>query len=230
MKPTQIILIAIILVAVSVHAIGQGSPKAVMFDEFGSLTCEDVIARQDYLFAQLESDPAAIGYAMIFADTNHLRQGRQTEAVLNGHTEFRRFDDSRFRILRAVGSSSLKVQFWIVPAGAEVPQHTSLDWDFQISENSKPLKINASTDDEGPCPIGSQFRLFYDRLKTNPHTRAHVVVWAQTRAQFLKEKERVDRDLISKYGISSTRVRYFFIPHRSAAVKWEYWIVPRRNK
>ena len=229
MNLPRIYLIAIVLLANGVRANGQETPKAVLVDEFGKLPCEDAIARQDNLFAELEKAPNSIGYAIIFADSNHLKEGRQTETMFNGQTEFRRFDDSRFKVIRAVGSSGLKVQLWLVPPGAEIPKHSTTEWDFELDPTSKPVKVNASDYDEGPCPIGSQFKLYSDRLKANPHARGHIVIWARTRALFQREKERIDRDLIAKHKIDASRIRYFHLPHGPTYVKWEYWIVPGRN-
>lgn len=230
MKLSRIYLIAILLMTFGVAAKSQEPPKAVLIDEFGKLQCEDVIARQDYLFAELQKAPMATGLAIIFADSDDLKRARQTEAMFNGQTEFREFDDARFRIVRANGSDGLKVQLWLIPPGASLPQFTKRDRDFEIDPKGKAFKVNASEYDEGPCPIGSQFKLYSKTLKANPHAKGHIVIWARHRTQFLKEKARVDRDLLTKYNIASSQVRYFYFPHRSSDVEWEYWIVPNKNK
>jgi len=223
-------LIAILLLALGVGANGQEPPKAVLVDEFDKLPCEDVIARQDNLFTEIQANPNSIGYAIIFADGENLKQGRQIEAMFNGQAEFRRFDDTRFQIVRAVGSSGLKVHLWIAPAGASIPQFTAREWDFEIDPKRKPHKFNASEYDEGPCPIGSQFKLYSDTLKANSPAKGHIVIWARTRAIFQKEKRRVDRDLLEKHKIDRSHIKYFYFPHRSSQIKWKYWIVPIKIK
>ena len=100
----------------------QESPPALLIDEFARLECEDVIARQDNLFAELQQNPNATGYAIIFSDDEFQKVARQTEAMFNGQTEFRRFDDDRFQVIRVAGPRGLKVQLWLVPAGGGYPE------------------------------------------------------------------------------------------------------------
>lgn len=230
MNLPRIYLIAMMLFASGVGANGQDPPKAVLVDEFGKLECEDLIARQDNLFHELNQNPNYIGYAIISSDETTFRQARYTEAMFDGQTEFRRFDDFRFRVLRATGLNGLKVQLRVVPAGANIPQIIDKGWDFKIKAGSKPYRFNVSEYDKGPCPVGSQFKLYSATLKANPSAKGHIVVWARIRSQFLNEKARVQRDLVKKYGVNPSQIKYFHIPNRSKSVKWEYWIVPAKGK
>jgi hypothetical protein len=223
----NIYLSAIFLVAFSVAANCQETGKATLVDEFGNLSCEDVIARQDYLFAEIQKTADSVGYAIIFADEENRKRARGMESVFQGQTEFRRFDDARFKVIRAAAEQGLRVQLWVIPRGASVPEFQPTDWDFEIDPTRKPFKINASEYDEGPCPIGSQFKRFSDYLGANPKARGHIVIWARTAAQLREEKDRVKREFLTKYNIEASCVRFFYIRHRSPHIKWEHWIVPR---
>jgi len=230
MNLSRLYLISFLLLALGASAKSQKPPKAILIDEFPRLHCEDVIARQDNLFVEVQTTPNSVGYAIIFADNENRTHARRTESMFHGHTQFRRFDDARFKVIRAVGAEGLRVQLWIIPRGTPVPEFQPTEWDFKIDPPRKPSKFNASEYDEGPCPIGSQFQLYSDYLKANPDTRGHIVIWARTSAQFHKEKERIHRDFLTKYSIDDdTRIRYFYFRHRSTYIKWEYWIVPKRN-
>ena len=221
---------AIFLVALSVAANCQETANAILVDEFANLSCEDVIARQDNLFAEIQETPDSVGYAIIFADEESRKRARGMESVFHGQTEFRRFDDARFKVIRAAAAAGLRVQLWVIPRGASVPEFQPTDWDFEIDPTRKPFKINASEYDLGPCPIGSQFKRFSDYLGANPKARGHIVIWASTAAQFQEEKDRVSREFMTKYNIEASRVRFFYIRHRSPHIKSEHWIVPMRAR
>lgn len=205
----------------------QNGTEAIIVDEFGRTSCEDIIARQDQLFIGLDNDPKAIGYALIFSDADSLEDARRVERYLNGQTEFRRFNDSKFRVVHAVGRSGLNVQFWIVPEGADLPPYEPVKWPLGTSR--RPFIFNRSDVDEGPCPFGNQFKVYADILNSYPGSKGHVVIWTRTKRQFEKEKERVERDLVRKYGLGAGKIRYFYFRHRDNSPRWEYWVVPKRS-
>ncbi|MBX3289556.1 MAG: hypothetical protein KF855_09430 [Acidobacteria bacterium] len=206
----------------------QNTGEAVLVTEFGRTPCGDMIARQDYLFHELSKDPKAIGYAIIFSDADSLENARRVELTLNGQTEFRKFDDSKFRVVHAVGQFGLNVQFWIVPEGADLPPYEPVNWPLGTSR--KPFIFNRSDGDVGPCPSGHQFKVYADILNSYPGSKGHVVLWTRTKRQFEKEKERVERDLVRKYSLGAGKIRYFYFRQRDNCPRWEYWVVPKRSK
>ncbi len=216
-------LIAIFAFFVAAQSIGE----AVLVTEFGRTSCEDMIARQDYIFIELGKDPKAVGYALIFSEADSLENARRVELTLNGQTEFRKFDDSKFRVIHAVGQSGLNVQFWIVPEGTDLPAYEPVKWPLGTSR--KPFRFNRSDGDMGPCPSGHQFKVYADTLNSYHGSKGHVVIWARTKRQFEKEKERVERDLVRKYGLGTGKIRYFYFRHRDNYPRWEYWVVPKRS-
>ena len=95
MKLQKILLILLILFDSFQICFGQEKPKAELIDEFGNITCEDLIARQDNLIALLQNDPTAVGYVVIYGKKDDLRGSWRNKRFIDGQTESRRFDEQR---------------------------------------------------------------------------------------------------------------------------------------
>lgn len=66
MKLYKNLFVLIILFVTIQICFGQEKPKAELIDEFGDTSCENLIAGQDFLLSSLQSDPTAVGYAVIY--------------------------------------------------------------------------------------------------------------------------------------------------------------------
>jgi hypothetical protein len=103
-------------------ASGTGSiaqpPTPTLVDEFGSLTPDDLKARLDPFFSQLQNDPSATGTIIISGNN---REFTREERKIRNAISFRQFDASRINIVRGSSEPGVNIKLYLVPAGATAP-------------------------------------------------------------------------------------------------------------
>ena len=111
-------------------------------DEFGYILYSDLSARMDGYFIQLNNDPSASGYVVIYAS----RAGGKKDAAkvirnIKMAVRFRRYDESRVKVVDGGFREEMTVEFYLVPAGVEPPKPTpTLNSDFVIEPPARPKK------------------------------------------------------------------------------------------
>ena len=93
-------------------------PTAVPVDEYGALKDDDVKARIDNFYIQLNNSPSARGYVIIYGTPAQIRRQR---TQINKAIAFRKYDASRITFVDGPNNGSQMVKLWMVPAGAENP-------------------------------------------------------------------------------------------------------------
>lgn len=88
-------------------------------DEYGALKDDDVKARIDNFYIQLNNNPSARGYIIIYGTPAQIRRQR---AQINKAIAFRKYDASRITFVDGPDNGEQKVKLWIVPPGADNPQ------------------------------------------------------------------------------------------------------------
>lgn len=212
-----------------VSIFSQEKPKAELVDEFGKITCEDLIARQDNLFNQLQNEPDSMAYVVIYGDKNNAKFAWSVKTFLDGQTESRKFDKSRISIRKAEDENELKVQFWKVPAGAEKPDFQEVGWNYDLSNRNKPFIFNSSNWDVSPCPIGSQLDSYAGHLNANKNFRGYIVIFTKFNKEFQKEKASLLNDLQNDYKLSQSQLRFFHVKQNIDYTLYEFWIVPPKK-
>jgi hypothetical protein len=92
-------------------------PTAVPIDEYGPSQDDDVKARIDNFYIQLNNNPTARGYVIIYGTAAQIRkQKAQIMKAIN----FRKYDGSRITFVDGPAGEQ-KVKLWMVPAGADNP-------------------------------------------------------------------------------------------------------------
>ncbi|HKZ02916.1 MAG TPA: hypothetical protein VJ180_11780, partial [Pyrinomonadaceae bacterium] len=95
-------------------------PVAVKFDEYGNIRFNDEKARLDNFAIQLQNQPSAQGYYIVYgscAGEGQARADRAKDYLVNN----RGIDASRIVIVDGGCRSELGVELWIVPSGADAP-------------------------------------------------------------------------------------------------------------
>lgn len=225
----SLLLLAVFFVASQI-CFAQETQKAELIDEFGSITCEDLIARQDALINTLKNEPNSTGYVIIYSNGKDSRVAWQTKMYVDGQTEFRRFDQKRLIVLRATDEIELNVQFWKVPAGADKPEFKEIGWNYDLSNRNKPFKFNSSEWDVSPCPIGSQLDSYSNHLNANKNFRGHIVISTKSDKEFQKEKVKLLNKLENDYKLSTNQVRFFFVKRKIDYILYEFWLVPNKKR
>jgi hypothetical protein len=94
-------------------------PVARIVDEYGVLKDDDVKARIDNFYIQLNNDPTAKGYIIIYGTPAQIR--RQKAQIMKA-INFRKYDASRVTFVDGPDNGTQTVKLWLVPAGADNPQ------------------------------------------------------------------------------------------------------------
>lgn len=94
-------------------------PIARIVDEFGDIQNDDVRARVDNFYVELNNDPAAKGFIINYGTPAQIRKRR---ALIENHIRFRKLDASRVTFVDGPDDGGgIRTRFWLVPDGADDP-------------------------------------------------------------------------------------------------------------
>jgi len=103
--------------AMETGSIASINPTQV--DEFGTASNDDVKARVDGFFTQLNANPNAQGYIINYGTPAQIKARR---AAINKAIAFRKYDASRVTFVDGPDNGSgVNTKFYLVPAGATPP-------------------------------------------------------------------------------------------------------------
>lgn len=169
----------------------EQKPVAQKFDEFGDVQYSDLIARLDNFAIQLQNQPAARGFILVYRTRRDL-PGLSNALALRSK---RYLIDSRGisggRIVTVDGGEApcLVQELWIVPVGsAPTPRPDAYaryfpdldsprkidEYEFDPPERGK-RSASSSSDDED----GDYLETFATQLKQSPKTIACIIAYAQ---------------------------------------------------
>lgn len=100
------------------------APEASKFDEYGDINFNNEKARLDNYAIQLQNNPGAQGYIVVYAG-RRARQGeamRRAERAKNYLVNNRQIEASRIMTVDGGYKDTLTVELWIVPQGAKPPE------------------------------------------------------------------------------------------------------------
>ncbi len=95
-----------------------GLIEPILKDEFGPLKDDDVKARVDNFYIELNNDPTAQGFIINYGTPAEIKKRR---AQLMKAINFRKYDASRVTFVDSVTDGGMNTKFYLVPAGAENP-------------------------------------------------------------------------------------------------------------
>ena len=220
-------LISIIVLLFAISCSGQEMPKASLVDEFGEVTCEDLLARTDNLSIQMANNPTSTALIVIHPQNGTLAKAIHYKEFIEKTFQRHNLDSSRLRIVRGKEKDSVGGSFWLVPRGAENPVNETIVWPEKKLDLSKPFIFDAE-DDEGVCPTFSA-RTYAELIKANPNVRGHIVISPYSRSQQMETASHWLHILRKDYEIPRNRLRVFF----TRPTDWshvEFWIVPIKKK
>lgn len=206
-------------------------PKPVLVDKFVRGNCEDLLARMDGFFVQLQNNPTAQGYILI----NGKR--RATEVALResrNWIKMRGFSPDRITFVLDIGfSERAELEMYLVPPGAEPPEPQPQT--EQPPEPEKPEPEPADPNEpyifsseyyDGVAGCGDIEELdlegYAKILKENPKSRGNVVIMVMTKAEY-REKEKEILMFLTSKGIARKRLRIF---HEKTFGGVELWFLP----
>ena len=221
---TKTILLPILSVFVFLlNSFGQTN-DAKLTDDFGKIGCESYLARVQYFYSALQSNPSAVGYLIIQGDSKFLRTKLAYESWWYGALQEFGLDESRVIKIRGAENGDFKIQFWIVPPGAAPPASASEKWNFTFSPNLKPFILH--DDMEQICYSPKFVSIYKEFLDAKPGARANVVIRAPSRSKYLAELKKIELKL---FGIPHKRIRYYYLRTNSTDTVAQYWLVPQKR-
>lgn len=210
------------------------TPEARLFDRMKNPQCEERQARMDGFFVELQNQPDATGYIFTFGSP---RSVAKVEKAMRANIKWRNFPSDRMVFVNGGGRSKKPtIEFWVVPAGADIPEPESPvedEADFDTSDNTTEVEIDPKAPfihsseyfDGGAC-IGEDTEIdlegYAEYLKANPKARGNIVISLMTKAEF-REKEKEILDFLKSKGIAKKRLRTF---HQKTFGGVELWILP----
>jgi hypothetical protein len=96
------------------------NPEAILVDDFGKLSNDEIRARLDNFFADLSNNPSDRGYIINYGTS---REIAARERLITNHIRFRNFDASRITMVSGGSSDSgePRTKLYRVPSGAADP-------------------------------------------------------------------------------------------------------------
>jgi len=94
------------------------TPVATPVDEYGVLKDDDVKARVDNFYIQLNNNPQAKGYIINYGTPAQIK--KQKAQIMKAIT-FRKYDAGRVTFVDGPNNGAVSTKFWLVPAGADNP-------------------------------------------------------------------------------------------------------------
>jgi hypothetical protein len=240
---TRMILVSLIVVALPLACPAQDvKPQgARKFDEFGDIYLTDIKARLDNFAIQLQQEPTARGFIIIYRSRRDL-VGLNTRLAARMKyylVNLRGIDSSRVVTVDGGTADCLTQELWIVPSGAtptprnDAHSNQFIDTDsaWKFDEYYYPLLEDY---DEGDAYAGNSLDAFADALAKYPRTLAYIIAYPQytreRRADPPKTSARMLRavkgDLVTSYKIAPSRIRLMNGGYRKLR-QIELWVVPR---
>ncbi len=94
-------------------------PEPLLVDEFAKLQNDDVRARLDAFFVELQNNPTNQGYIINYGTDRDIAA---RERLINNHIDFRRFDRSRITLVRGGDTGAgINTKLYRIPPGAQNP-------------------------------------------------------------------------------------------------------------
>lgn len=128
----RFLFLIIILISFTTFIAGQDKiQKTSKIDEFGAINEDDMGARIDNFFIQLQNNPEAKGKIIIYKGLDVLpgkyeNQNWWVSRAIQNHIFFRGFDKSRIEIVETGYRDKRITELWLVPKNADSPKPNKL--------------------------------------------------------------------------------------------------------
>ena len=207
-----------IILFLATAAVGaQESPRAALIDEFGAISCDEMLARIDNFFIQIHNNPTAKGWVMISGSNEHLVKKIKLETLFTSGVIQRRYEPKNVTILRGPEIGEAKMQFGLA---AEVGDRVESVWNLAIPKGTKPSYF--LSDSDTICIYPTVYKYLRELLQANPRLRINAVVWEKNSRKYRKKVKDVRESL----GANNSRRLSFFQKHEPFDASTEFWLVP----
>lgn len=203
--------------------------KAAMIDEFGFVTCEDLIARTDNFRLSLSNNPDATGLVIISRGEERTRRADSYRTLIYNTLRRNDFDTNRLVIYHGEDGERTSASFWLIPPGVGLPASARELWSQgKTIDLAKPIMIG-SEDDTGVCPTFVP-NDFANLIKENPEVIGKIIVHQESKWDpAIIGRPWIDT-FVNKYGVPSRRLKLIY-GKRSRTIGYvEFWLFPIRKR
>jgi len=220
----------VILLAAVQFCFGQEKPRAVLVDKFDQLICENMEARFDQLFIELQNDPSSTGYVVIYSGEKSFRKRFLYEIEFISHLKWRKFSTERIKVIHLAEGDRFGIELWKVPRGADDPFSAHQEVEYSLASLTK-ATVFGNKFSEGCFTFDAE--LYSNYLKANPLLRGNIVVYEKSPGKARKSGKDTVNKLVKKFHIARDRLRVFYGNYQEYFLGYsdvEYWLVPVKKK
>ncbi|HEX8889026.1 MAG TPA: hypothetical protein VF779_07605 [Pyrinomonadaceae bacterium] len=216
------------------------------FDEFGDLQFSDLTARLDNFAEQLENEPSAKGFLIVYRARRDLPglSNRYAQRMKNFLIRSRGLSKDRIVAVDGGATDCFIQELWIVPKGsAPLPRRDAYSRVFEDKDSARKFDEYYFSSPQEKSEVGSfediedeaaNLEPFAAALRNESRSQAYIIAYAQ--AYYLRRPDppgvafkmlKTVRDiLIRQYHIASSRIKVVNGGYRKLG-QVELWIVPR---
>ena len=195
-------LIPIIILFFAVFVFAQEKAKAILVDEFGQTSCEEIWVRLDNFLIQLNENPGAIGTAEISGKIGDAHKDLYFESQINMYFLRRKIPRERWSIVRTRPGTERSFRFWLTPTGGDLPKINAAEWSLQYTKETKPFVFGwGESYAEDVCLTADELGNLAQILKANPNARTNVVLVVRSQREYDRRRREVMKQLSEDYSI-----------------------------
>jgi hypothetical protein len=199
------------------------SVNAKLISEIGQTYCEEHAIRIANLYVEIANNPGSRGIVVISG--GRLNERLKYERYLWGYIKSSNQDPGYITEVRGSEFGKLKIQYWIVAKGAELPNVAPATWDFKLPPEKESIFLY-SDNENSLCQSDHQTQILSEFLSANSDFRGIIIIHSRT----MKEFFRVRSEIVKRFP-SSDVLRVSFVHKRpkydEPDVEW--WLKRSQN-
>ena len=221
------LLLLTLLIALCGFAVAAQKPTAKVVVEFSEESCDDQTYYLSTFATALGETPGSKGIAVFYPKKGQPQAALDFENRFRVTVKFMRFPGDLATIIRAKPQSSTKVEYWVVPAGADPPKIETAKPDEIFESVSAPFMYNTEFGGE-MCPPAPPEQIA-DIMNANPQVYLRLVIRGKSERYRRTKMNKWLQILVDQQAVPRNRIRVFlthkleeYYPYQDV----EFWFVP----
>jgi hypothetical protein len=248
MRLRKTVIALIIIFTFFQNIFSQENRNPVLISAFGRPCSEELMARYDGFMGAVHNEPSSIGYIIFYGDKSV--EGKNLNYIrymTEFYPQMRQFDKTKILLLRGENQTEMKVQFWVVPAGAVPPKpdksfieekftSTALfdkSWadfnNYYFNSHRGKLDIYADGFLDLGCDFSPNVAAFAKTLISKTELTGYLIVYTEFGKSAKRGNQIVNfalRDLIRNYKVPRNRIKAIYGGNREGP-EIEFWFLPK---
>jgi hypothetical protein len=222
----KLLLLILLFAPCGLAVIAQKSSAKVIV-EFSEVSCDEQTYYLSRFATALAEAPGSKGIAVFYPQKGQPEKALDFENRFRVTAKFMRFPDDLAIIIRAKPQRSTKVEYWVVPVGADPPKIDAAKPDEIFESVSAAFKYNTEFGGE-MCPPARPEQIA-DIMTTNPKVHLRLVIRGKSERYRRTKMNKWLHILVDQQGVPRNRIRVFlthklegYYPYQDV----EFWFVP----